>query len=923
MEVGSNIFTEHSLSIGKTTDPTATLDIYKEDTTAAGQTVLSSITGVFSGSDATGGNINNTGLYINLDSSATGGGTSANNPAEEHRVWGIDVDIDVTGDSDDIKGGRFLVTSSMAANGSDQNTNIYGIEAQGQHKGSGPNTNLIGVNARSFKGSDSTGLTDTMIAVQGEYEINAGTCTDAFGVRARFDRNGGAVTNSYLFHGDHIGDTTTITNNYGLYVTGADKHYLEGNVGIGTTDPGASLEVHGPDLAGEAAGTTSLISRHVSGLDGVLNIFGVAAGNGEETIGLQTQIDNRAWASDIAAGWDTGLASRYNLLLQPYKGNVGIGTTNPECLLHLSSATGTSSIVPTKLKIHTTSAGNDWNTSNPWGLIEFDTDDTTGAGRGPVAGIGARCETANGGNTSLCFYTDGDNNDDTALGSANERMCIDHDGNVGIGTTDPPCKLTVGDDSVSVNSTGGVLGIRQKGDTLDDGITLTSSHTNSTRVFKDGNGHFTIQNTGGGTLTLENVTGNVGIGATNPQQKLEVHGNILLGQNDVDSFIHSGADVALSSDVDVLIVSDANDTGGPVSGNIIFGTGSAINMQTSRNFTYAQAYPSGRPRLEYMRILGSNGNVGIGKTDPDAKLHVNGNAIIGDKGGYATNGYTDAQLTLGGSHNAGYNNDDQVKLLISGGNNDGGSPYYIMCEDENGHDQFYVKGGNTSSGSNGVTYVRGVVGIKQTSPSYTLDVNGTIRYTSSGSSASDDRIKYNEEDISAPLALISQLKPQKYEKIMEFPNPSEGTWIPTDEEWETVKDEYKYGDEFGFIAQDIHNIPELKFLVSGEETKMEMKTVSLEEYSNLTTEERSTYTTPVYMYISTEDTISMEQYSNLTSEVQQTYTQSISGYTKEIETQTSLSLNYNGLFVVAIGAIQELKAENDAIKARLYALENA
>ena len=211
----------------------------------------------------------------------------------------------------------------------------------------------------------------------------------------------------------------------------------------------------------------------------------------------------------------------------------------------------------------------------------------------------------------------------------------------------------------------------------------------------------------------------------------------------------------------------------------------------------------------------------------------------------------------------------------------------------------------------------GNCGINQTSPSYTLDVNGTIRYTSSGSSASDDRIKYNEEDISAPLALISQLKPQKYEKIMEFPNPSEGTWIPTDEEWETVKDAYKYGDEIGFIAQDIRNIPELKFLVSGEETKMEMKTVSLEEYSNLTTEERSIYTTPVYTYISTEDTIYMEQYSNLTSEVQQTYTQSISGYTKEIETQTPLSLNYQGLFVIAVGAIQELKSENETLKSQL------
>lgn len=46
-------------------------------------------------------------------------------------------------------------------------------------------------------------------------------------------------------------------------------------------------------------------------------------------------------------------------------------------------------------------------------------------------------------------------------------------------------------------------------------------------------------------------------------------------------------------------------------------------MDSSRNFTFAQAYPSSVPRLETMRIKGS-GNVGIGTDAPGAKLHLYG-----------------------------------------------------------------------------------------------------------------------------------------------------------------------------------------------------------------------------------------------------------------------------------------------------------
>ena len=94
-------------------------------------------------------------------------------------------------------------------------------------------------------------------------------------------------------------------------------------------------------------------------------------------------------------------------------------------------------------------------------------------------------------------------------------------GKVGVGTNDPSCLLTI-NGGTGVDSSGGVLGVRQKGDTDSDGIALTSSHTNSTRLYKDGDGHFNIKNTGGGIFTFQNVSGNVGVGTGDPDKPLHV-----------------------------------------------------------------------------------------------------------------------------------------------------------------------------------------------------------------------------------------------------------------------------------------------------------------------------------------------------------------------------------------------------------------
>jgi len=225
----------------------------------------------------------------------------------------------------------------------------------------------------------------------------------------------------------------------------------------------------------------------------------------------------------------------------------------------------------------------------------------------------------------------------------------------------------------------------------------------------------------------------------------------------------------------------------------------------------------------------------------------------------------------------------------------------------------------------------GNVGIMQTGPGYRLSVNGSLFYSSGGLNGSDDRIKYNEENITNALDIICKLKPQKYEKIMVFPSDATGSWIPTDENWETVKNAetkpwegFTHGDEYGFIAQDVRNIPEVSFLVSGSEMKTVDESVSPEEYVNLNEDEQGTYTRK---YVYEENVITIEEYTNLISENKDKCT---GIYIKQVETQTPLGLNYQGIFVVAVKAIQEIDAQlqaekvrNDALEARILALESA
>jgi len=196
-------------------------------------------------------------------------------------------------------------------------------------------------------------------------------------------------------------------------------------------------------------------------------------------------------------------------------------------------------------------------------------------------------------------------------------------------------------------------------------------------------------------------------------------------------------------------------------------------------------------------------------------------------------------------------------------------------------------------------------------------VNGRI-YCTSINSSSDDRIKYNESDITDPLALINQLKPQRYEKITETPEKI-GTWMPTDEEWENVKDKHKYSLEFGFIAQDVRKIPELAFLVSGEETKIIETDISSDEYDQLDSIDQDKCVPFYTRYEPNNDEqdetrINSEVYANLNPKDQKKYTLK---YTTPIETQSPLSVDYTGLSVLTTAGLQKVDAQLQTTKTGL------
>ena len=196
-------------------------------------------------------------IYIDLNSSATGGDTS-----NEHRVYGIYADVDSTGDADVVTAGYFNATATPTTG---TTTQVAGIEGFAEDNGgAGSTTTIIGVkgtawsdNATSdvntlsggqFKAGNAadSGAIAAARGVQGEIELTTGS-GDIYGTSyvfdAQYDNNTGAAPThtAALYYGNYAGELPTTA--LGVYIVDAVPNSFAGSIrtGLGTT----SLSAYG------------------------------------------------------------------------------------------------------------------------------------------------------------------------------------------------------------------------------------------------------------------------------------------------------------------------------------------------------------------------------------------------------------------------------------------------------------------------------------------------------------------------------------------------------------------------------------------------------------------------------------------------------------------------------------------------------
>ena len=365
-----------------------------------------------------------------------------------------------------------------------------------------------------------------------------------------FQRNGGAVAGAITYADASTGIEIGTTTSHTLALTTGDTQRLRiGNngdisfyedtgatpklfwdasaesLGIGTSSPAADLQINDGNTTRGVAGTFHMYGSAVNGDAGDVSneIFfrdESVSGWGGAFIRTVRSEDDQNGKDALTFGTSPSGGSVVERMRIDSTGNVGIGTSSPDTLLHLSHATGSAVL---RLERNDTSIA----ATDQYGAIEFEGQDANAGANGVRASMRAVAE-ASVGQTSLTFSTAGQ-----GVAEA-ERMRIDSSGKVGIGTDSPALfsKLHVSSTTTALDTGGTIFASVTDAVAADKGgqVMMGGYYTGTTTAAFGGlaakKENATAGNFGG---YLQFLTSTNGLGNTE-KMRIDSSGNLLVGK---------------------------------------------------------------------------------------------------------------------------------------------------------------------------------------------------------------------------------------------------------------------------------------------------------------------------------------------------------------------------------------------------------